>query len=101
MPHMKSAFKRLRQGVKRKIRNRGAKSALKTQLKKFLATLQTGNVEAVREQFRITGKALDQAASKGIIKKGTAARYKSRLAQKLNKLIAGSGRKESGVGSKQ
>jgi small subunit ribosomal protein S20 len=93
MPHIKSAFKRLRQNVKRRQKNRGVKSALKTQLKKFLTTLQGGDVEAAKEQFRITTKALDQIASKGIIKKGTAARKKAQFAQKLNKLIAAGSKK--------
>ncbi len=93
MPHLKSAFKRLRQNVKRRLRNRSAKSALKTELKKFLATLQSGNVEAAREQFRISTKMLDQTAARGIINKGTAARKKSRLAQQLNKLIAAGSKK--------
>lgn len=94
MPHIKSAYKRLRQNAKRRISNRSAKSALKTQIKKFLAALQKGDVEAAREQFSLTTKALDKTASKGIIKKGTASRNKSRLAQKLNKLVlAGSEKK--------
>jgi small subunit ribosomal protein S20 len=94
MPHLKSAFKSMRQDVKRRLRNRSAKSALKTQLKKFQATLQTGEVEASREQFRITTKALDRTAARGIIKKGTASRHKSRLAQKLNRLVPAGGEKK-------
>ncbi|HHT9153450.1 MAG TPA: 30S ribosomal protein S20 [Candidatus Hypogeohydataceae bacterium YC40] len=95
MPHLKSAFKSLRQDAKRRPRNRAAKSFLKTQLKKFATTLQTGNIEAVREQFQIITKVLDKTAAKEIIKKGTADRKKSQLAQKFNKLIAaGSEKKE-------
>lgn len=88
MPHTPSAIKTLKQDVGRKLRNRSAKSALKTQLKRFSATLQAGDVEAVREQFRITVKLLDHTASRGIINKGTASRKKSQFAQKLNKLVA-------------
>ncbi len=88
MPHLKSAFKRLRQNIKRRLRNRSAKSALKTQIKKFLSTIQTGDAGAASEQYRLTTKMLDKTAAKGIIRKGTAARKKSGLAQKLNKLVA-------------
>ena len=95
MPHTKSALKELKKSVKRRLSNRSAKSALKTQLKKFSATLQAGDVEATREQFRLTTKLLDQTASRGIINKVTVARKKSQLAQKLNKLVAaGSEKKE-------
>lgn len=88
MPHTPSALKTLKQDVGRKLRNRSAKSALKTQLKRFSATLQAGNVETVKEQFRLTVKLLDHTASRGIINKGTVARKKSQLAQGLNKLVA-------------
>lgn len=93
MPHTPSAIKTLKQDVGRKLRNRSAKSALKTQLKRFSATLQAGDVEAVREQFRITVKLLDHTASRGIINRGTASRKKSQFAQKLNKLVATGGKK--------
>ena len=88
MPHTPSALKTLKQDVKKRLRNRSAKSALKTQLKRFSATLQAGDVEAVREQFRLTVKLLDHTVSRGIINKGTVSRKKSQLAKKLNALVA-------------
>lgn len=94
MPHTPSAIKTLKQDVGRKLRNRSAKSALKTQLKRFSATLQAGDVEAIKKQFRLTVKLLDHTASRGIINKGTASRKKSQLAQKLNTLVATGGEKK-------
>ena len=94
MPHTPSALKTLKQDVGKRLRNRSAKSALKTQLKRFSATLQAGDVEAVREQFRLTVKLLDHTASRGIINKGTVSRKKSQLAQGLNKLVATGGEKK-------
>ncbi len=87
MPHRPAAHKSMRQNVKRRARNRAAMSRLRTQIKKFIAAVNTGNVEAAREELRITTKALDQTASKGIIRKMTAARNKSRLTKRLNKLV--------------
>jgi small subunit ribosomal protein S20 len=67
-----SALKRLRQAVKRTLRNRSVKSKIKTLVKKARLTRDP---EAVRAAV----KALDKAASKGILHRNTAARRKSRL----------------------
>lgn len=88
MPHRPTAAKSLRQNIKRRVSNRAAVSRLRTQLKKFVKAAERGNAEAAREELRITIKALDQSAAKGLIKKGTAARQKSRLTKRLNKLSA-------------
>ena len=64
MPIMKSAKKRLRQNVKRNLRNRAYKSALKTQMKKFLNVLKGGDVKATEEELRLTVKKIDKAATK-------------------------------------
>lgn len=90
MPHRPAAFKDMRQNVKRRARNRAAMSRLRTQIKKFIKAAEAGNTETAREELRLAIKALDQTAAKGIIKKQTAARRKSRLTRRLNKLaVAG------------
>lgn len=86
MPIMKSAKKRLRQNIKRNLRNRVHKSALKTQMKKFLSSLKGGNVQAAEEELRRTIKKIDKIAAKGIIHKNTASRKKSRLTKRLNQI---------------
>jgi small subunit ribosomal protein S20 len=88
MPHSLSAAKRVRQDAKRRLANRSAKSAVKTQVKKFLAALEGGDVAAAVAQYRATVRILDKAVTRGVLHKGTAARHKSRLAAKLNKLKA-------------
>jgi small subunit ribosomal protein S20 len=88
MPHSRSAKKRVRQNLKRRLRNRSVKSAAKTQIKKFLAAVQAGDVEAARTQFRAAARVLDKAATRGVLHKRNAARHKSRLAAKLNRLSA-------------
>lgn len=86
MPIMKSAKKRLRQNIKRNLRNRSRKSALKTQIKNFLGVVKEGNVQAAEKELRLAIKKLDKAAAKGILHKNTASRKKSRLTKKLNKI---------------
>lgn len=86
MPIMKSAKKRLRQNIKHNLRNRSYKSALKTQVKNFLGVVKEGNVQAAKEELRLTVKKLDKAASKGILHKKTASRKKSRLTKKFNQI---------------
>ncbi len=59
---------------------------IKTHCKRVLKALSAGNVELAKEEFRVATKKIDQAAAKGVIHKNKAARLKSRLAQRLNKL---------------
>lgn len=86
MPIMRSAKKRLRQNIKQNLRNRTYKSALKTQLKKFLSVVKEGNAQAAQEELRLTVKKLDKGVAKNILHKNTASRKKARLAKKLNQM---------------
>ena len=88
MAHSLSAKKRVKQGAKRNLINRSRKSQVKTQIKHFDEALESGNVEATSEQYRLLTKKLDKTAAAGTIHKKTAARKKSRLAKKLNALKA-------------
>jgi small subunit ribosomal protein S20 len=84
MPHTKSAKKRLRQNEKRRLRNRAAKSAIKTQIKKVLAKAKSGTAEELRTQLNLAAKKLDKAAAKRIIHPNLAARKKAQLARLAN-----------------
>lgn len=86
MPTMKSAKKRLKQNVKRNLRNRMHRSALKTQIKKFAITLKAGDAKIAEEELRLTVKKIDKSVSSGIITKNVADRRKSRLTKKVNQL---------------
>lgn len=81
--------KRYRQSVKRHLRNKMTKSEVKTYIKDFEAAVNGNNKEDAEKAFVLITKKMDTAASKGIYHKNTVARKKSRLAKKLNKLIAG------------
>jgi len=82
----KSAEKRARQSQERRIRNRAAKSRIKSAAKVFSARLAENNQEAAREELKHVVSLLDRYAGKGILHKNTAARKKSRLNAQLNKL---------------
>jgi small subunit ribosomal protein S20 len=86
MPHSQSAKKRLRQNIKRNLYNKSAKSAIKTQRKKFLAAAAAGNTDAAETEFRKTVKAFRKASAKKVIHANAASRAESRLALRLNAL---------------
>jgi len=78
-----SAEKRHRKSEERRLRNKSAKSAVKTSVKKFTVLAQKkdpGADAALKEMI----KKIDTAAGKGIIKKNTAARKKSRMQRYYN-----------------
>jgi small subunit ribosomal protein S20 len=83
MPNIKSAIKRVKVAEKANVANSQAKSAMRTTVKKAEQALATG-AENTQELVVAANKALDKAASKGLIHKNAAARKKSRLAKKAN-----------------
>lgn len=86
MPNIKSAKKRVELTKAANARNKAEKSMLKTNLKKFDAALTEGNREAADAAYKIAVKSVDQAVNKGLLHKNTAARKKSSMTLKLNKL---------------
>lgn len=86
--HRRSAKIHARADAKKRDRNRHRKATLRTSLKNTDIALQAGDVEKAQELCQVTLSLLDRAAGKGVIKKGTANRQKSRIARKLNTLTA-------------
>ncbi|MBQ2866203.1 MAG: 30S ribosomal protein S20 [Clostridia bacterium] len=82
MPNIKSAKKRVLVSRQENAANRAAKTALKTQLKKFdaAAAAGEGELEAI---YREAVAGVDKAAAAGVIHKNAAARKKSQLTKKL------------------
>lgn len=84
MPQLRNAKKALRQSEKRAIRNQNVKTNIKfleKQVKKLAESKDTKAAESLGKAI----KAIDKAAQKGILKKNTAARKKSRLSKFLKK----------------
>ena len=84
MPNIKSAIKRVNVIEKKTLRNNMIKSGYKSAVKKFEQAVEAGNVEEATTLMSQATKKIDQACSKGVIVKNTAARKKSNLAKKLN-----------------
>jgi len=82
-----SAEKRQRQNEKRKLRNKSAKTAIRTAAKKVVvAATEKKDTTAAKEALLQMIKLIDSAAHKGIVKKNTAARKKSRMQKLVNRL---------------
>lgn len=86
MPNIKSAAKRVRITRKRTIRNAAIKSAMRTTIRRFEEALASDNVDNAKLALRKALRALDKAVTKGVIHKNTAARKKSRLTKRFNKV---------------
>jgi small subunit ribosomal protein S20 len=83
-----SAEKRHRQSEERRLRNKAAKSAVRTSAKKFVSLAQKKNTGEAESALKEMIKKIDTAAGKGIIKKNAAARKKSRMQRLFNSLKA-------------
>ncbi len=88
MPNIKSAIKRVNVIEKKTLRNNMIKSGYKSAVKKFEQAVEAGNKEDATKLFSLATKKVDQACTKGVIVKNTAARKKSNMAKKLNAMNA-------------
>lgn len=79
MANHKSAWKRHLQSEKRRERNRTAKSALKTQVKKAREEIASGKVSPVAGEVKSAVALLAKSKSRGVLHPRTAARRMSRL----------------------
>ena len=88
MPNIKSSTKRVNIILKKTLSNNMIKSGYKTAIKKFEEAVNAGKIDEAKVLFSEATKKIDQACSKGVIVKNTAARKKSNLSKKLNAAIA-------------
>src|SRR5437667_156903 len=79
-----SALKRMRQNERRRLRNRGVRSKVRTAVKTARTALGVAATDA-REAVAEAIRALDKAVTKGVIHRNTAARKKSTLARRLSR----------------
>ena len=86
MPNIKSSKKDVISSKIAYEKNKANKSALKTNLKKYEAALAGGNKAEAEAAYQVAIKAVDQAVGKGLLHKNNAARKKSAMTLKLNKL---------------
>ena len=80
MANIKSQIKRNRQNEKRRVRNKGVRSELRTRTK---TAVEAAGTEDQDEALRLALKRIDKAASHGVIHKNQAANRKSRLMRRI------------------
>lgn len=78
----------MRQDEKRRLRNKGVKSAIRTAAKKVVVATEKKDAATAKEALLDMIKRIDTAARKGIVKKNAAARKKSRMQKLVNRLGA-------------
>ena len=86
MPNIKSAKKRVELSKVAYEKNKADKSEMKTAIKKFDAAVSGGDKTAAQAAYKLAVKKVDQAVIKGLLHKNNAARKKSSMTLKLNKL---------------
>ena len=86
MPNIKSSKKDVLSSKIAYEKNKADKSALKTIVKKYDAALESGDKAAAQAAYTAAVKAVDKAVTKGLLHKNNAARKKSSMTLKLNKL---------------
>ncbi len=86
LPNIKSAKKRVLVNKAKALQNKAARSALKTEIKKFEAAVAEGNRSEAEGAYKVAVKAVDKAVGHGILHKNNAAHKKSGMTLKLNKL---------------
>ena len=84
----KSALKANRQNIKRREHNRQMRSKLRSALKAIRASLDAKDLSGAKEALSEAVSIVDKMATKGIIHRNTAGRYKSRLAARMSKATA-------------
>lgn len=84
MANIKSQKKRILTNEKAAARNKAVKTGVKTAVKKVRTAIENGDKEAAAEALVKATATIDKAKAKGVLKKNTASRKVSRLAQAVN-----------------
>ncbi len=86
MANIKQQKKRIRLAAKQRLRNRHAKSTLKTLFKQLENEVAEGQTEEAAKTATFLTSRIDKAAAKGILHKNNAAHKKSRVAHTMTQL---------------
>lgn len=88
MANSPQARKRARQAEKRRTHNASLRSLVRTNIKRVIAAIASGDAEQARAAYDQAVPVIDRMADKGIIHKNKAARHKSRLNAQIKALAA-------------
>ena len=86
MPNIKQAGKRAKQAVGRRLRNRSTKSEIASARRVFVEGVESKDKAAALKEFSAFCSMLDKSVKRGIVKKNTADRRKSRASAMLAKM---------------
>lgn len=86
MPNTPSAKASLKKSLKRRERNRGRRSAMRTWIRRTMVAVEEGNLENAEQHFLMATKMIDKNVKWSQLHQNTAARKKSHLAQAVNAL---------------
>ena len=84
MPNTPSAKAEMKKSLKRRERNRGRRSAMRTWIKKTMVAIEESNIEEAEKSFQPATKLIDKNVKWNQLHQNTAARKKARLARALN-----------------
>ncbi|MEN9649101.1 MAG: hypothetical protein RL094_68 [Candidatus Parcubacteria bacterium] len=87
MPITRSAKKALRGSEKKRVFNLRRKKKLDTAVKEVKKFVTAAEKVAAQKALSLAYQAIDKAAKNGLIKKGAAARKKSRISASVRKLV--------------
>lgn len=86
MANIKSQKKRNRTNEIARLRNKAAKSALRTAMKKVRLAVEAKDLAKAEEALKAAFRLIDKSVSDGIQHKNTAARQKSEIQKLVNSL---------------
>lgn len=86
MANIKSAKKDIKRTKKVTANNHELKAKVKNEIKKCEKAIISGDKKVADESFKNLQKTIDKALAKGLIKKNTASREKSRLNNKVKEM---------------
>ena len=88
MPNIRSAVKSMRQNAKRRLANRGKRSAMRTAIKKLQEAIDQGDVQAASSLLNETVSVIGKCAQQGLVHANNAARHVSRLSKHVHAMAA-------------
>ena len=86
MANIKQQKKRVLTNEKRRVRNQGYRSELKTLVRKTREAVEAGDKDLAEKNLQDASRKLDIAVSKGVIHRNQAAQRKSKLAKQVNQM---------------
>ena len=87
MANTPSAKKRIRQNMKRRIRNKTVRTRTRSYIRRAQVAIEEGNPEVAAEAVKTAVSEIDRAKSKGVMHRKSADRYKSRLMKRLSPIV--------------